>query len=210
MMLRVGVTCGLLIALFGCAAAPQDRPDDPQAAWERRQVILTRQQTWALSGKLAVHAEQEGWFAGLNWWQDGEQFQVDLKDSFGRIVARIEGDENEVALTQQDGSKITAATPEQLTRELYGWTLPLSGLRYWVLGAPAPGDDSTQREEHRVLDNYGRLTELHQAGWIVEYQQYQDLEPVALPEKISVSGHDLRLKLIVEEWETTGISAQLP
>jgi outer membrane lipoprotein LolB len=199
--MRVVAILGLVAVLCGCVTAP-DKPDDPQIAWERRQSILKQQPTWDLTGKLAVHAAQEGWFAGLDWQQRGEQFQIDLKDSFGRIVARIEGDNNGVVLTQHDGSTVSAATPEQLTRELYGFPLPLSGLRYWVRGIPAPNGDSEQSRTSKSLDSYGRLSELQQAGWAVDYQEYQEAEPVALPEKISVSGHDLRVKLVIDGWKT--------
>lgn len=198
---------GLLVVLAGCATTPEDlKPANPEAAWASRQSILGQQHTWALTGKLAVIANQEGWHAGVRWWQDGEDFQIDLLDSFGRVVARIEGNDSGVTLIQRDGSTTNAATPESLMQELYGWTLPLSGLRYWVLGIPAPLGESEGPADRQRLDAQGRLTGFEQAGWAVDYQHYQDIEPISLPDKMAVAGRDLRVKLIVDQWDLAGIS----
>jgi outer membrane lipoprotein LolB len=196
----------LMITLVGCATAPP-KPGDPKAAWSARQAVLRQHETWALDGKLSVHTDEEGWFAGLSWRQDGERFRIDLKDSLGRIVARIERDGRRVTLIQHDGSKASADTPERLMRELYGWALPVSGLRYWVLGIPGPAR-AGQRQGRYKLDERGRLAILKQAGWSVDYEAYQDLDPVALPETISVTGHDFRVKLIVDVWDLGRVAAR--
>jgi outer membrane lipoprotein LolB len=204
-MPRAAAILALLTIVAACATPQHPRPTDAEAAWSQRRSILGAQQAWALEGKLAVTADGEGWFAGLNWLQSGEHFQIDLMDSFGRIVARIKRDDDGVALTRRDGTIVTAATPESLMQEVYGWVLPISGLRYWVLGMPEPGTDPEGDSERR-LDAYGRLAALKQAGWSVDYEDYTDLEPVALPDKITVTGHDLRLKLIVDTWDMAGTS----
>jgi outer membrane lipoprotein LolB len=204
-MVRAGAIGGLLV-LVGCATAPQQpKPADAEAVWAQRKSILSQQQAWALTGKLAVRTHKDGWTAGLRWQQDGERFQIDLLDPFGRTVARIKGDGDSVSLIQRDGGVISAADAESLMRELYGWALPLSGLRYWVLGIPEPKLDAYDRDKRRRLDAYGRLTELEQAGWVVDYEQYQDTEPVDLPEEIALSNHALRAKLIVDEWQLAGL-----
>jgi outer membrane lipoprotein LolB len=197
---------GLLIVLAGCATAPEEpKPADAEAEWALRKSILSQQQAWWLTGKVAVRTEEDGWTAGLRWLQVGEQFEIDLLDPFGRIVARIKSGAGRVTLTQRDGGIITAADAESLMRELYGWALPLSGLRYWVLGIPEPNIDTSGHGHRSRIDAYGRLTELNQAGWAVDYEQYQDIEPVDLPEEIALSNHSLKARLIVKEWHLSGI-----
>lgn len=197
----------LVVAAVAACATKPPKPDDPQAAWAARETVLRQLESWALDGELSVHTDEEGWFAGVSWRQDGERFRIDLKDSLGRIVARIESDGRRVTLTQHDGSRTRAATPENLMREIYGWALPVSGLRYWVLGIPGP-DRAGQSQRRYKLDDRGRLAVLEQAGWLVDYEGYQDFEPVSLPEKISVAGHDLRVKLVVDSWELGRVSAR--
>ncbi|MGH8503389.1 MAG: lipoprotein insertase outer membrane protein LolB [Gammaproteobacteria bacterium] len=203
------VAIALLFALTACATAPQSPPPaDTHAAWAQRQQALSQQRVWSMTGKLAVHTPQEGWFAGLSWQQQGERFQINLRDSFGRIVARIAGDDRRVKLTRHDGSTASAATPDKLTRQLFGWALPVSGLRYWVRGMPGPHIDAEAPGPRRKLDAQGRLAHLEQSGWSVDYQRYQHAEPVDLPAKIAVSGHDLRVKLVVQSWATPDVSAR--
>ncbi|MBA2410199.1 MAG: outer membrane lipoprotein LolB [Gammaproteobacteria bacterium] len=199
-----------LLALAGCATAPRtdSLPADPRAAWTQRQQALSQQPAWRMTGKLSVQTPEEGWFAGVGWEQRGEHFQIDMRDSFGRVVARIQGDDRRVMLTRHDGSTARAASPETLTRQLFGWALPVSGLRYWVRGLPGAQVDSKALAATRKLDVRGRLKHLEQSGWSVDYQAYQDAEPIALPGKIAVTGHDLRVKLIVETWEMPDVSAQ--
>jgi outer membrane lipoprotein LolB len=199
-MVRAVTVLGLLAVLAGCVTAPQ-RPADPEAQWAQRQFILGQQTHWMLTGKLAVITNQGGWFAGLRWLQDGKQFQIDLMDSFGRMIARIKGGKTGVTLIQHDGSIVSAPNAQLLMRELYGWALPISGLKYWVLGIPDPDRKVKNRARHHRLDAYGRLAELEQAGWTVDYKDYQNLSPIDLPGKIAVSGHNLRAKLVVEAWE---------
>jgi outer membrane lipoprotein LolB len=206
-MPRIAVASLVLVVLTGCVTPQQREPADPEAAWVARQSFMGRQEAWALNGKLAVSAEGEGWFAGLSWMQDGAQYRIDLLDSFGRIVARIEGDDAGVTMTQRDGTTTSARTPEVLMRQFYGVPLPLSGLRYWVRGVPEPG---AEFDRHRKrLDDYGRLAQLQQAGWSIDYEAYADPKPLALPDKITVTGHDLRIKLVVDSWDVSDESAQL-
>src|SRR5919108_1261902 len=119
-MVRPVTFLGLLVVLGGCFTPPK-RPADPEAQWAQRQFILSQQTHWMLTGKLAVITNEGGWFAGLRWLQDGKQFQIDLMDSFGRVVARIKGGKTGVTLIQRDGSLASATNAQLLMRELYGW-----------------------------------------------------------------------------------------
>jgi outer membrane lipoprotein LolB len=207
-MRHVVVTLSLLMLMLvvSCATAPQrPKPADVEAAWALRQSILRTQRVWDLDGKLAVSTDEDGWHAGVHWRQVGERFRIDLLDPFGRTVARIEGDDDGVALIQRDGEVITAADPESLMQAFYGWALPLSGLRYWVLGIPEPKRGFERDAKHGHLDAYGRLAKLRQGGWAIDYQQYHDTQPIELPQEIALSNRALKVKLVVSEWQLGGL-----
>ena len=82
-----------------------------------------------------------------------------------------------------DGRRARAESPEALLEREVGWSVPLTGLRYWIVGAPAL-DGATSKME---LDDRGRLARLEQAGWTVIYERYGILDDLALPERIRFS-----------------------
>src|SRR3546814_20340657 len=65
-------------------------------------------------------------------------------------------------------------------------TLFRSGLRWWVLGLPAPNAPA-QIE----LDAQGRLAALTQVGWTLQYQEYQDVGGIALPRRFEAKNQQI-------------------
>ena len=101
---------------------------------------------------------------------------------------------DEIALTMQDGREHKAADAEALTEQLLGFRLPIVGLADWVRGRPARGPAPAPTRQ--IADTSGRLTELEQAGWRIEYQEYQD----RLPARMRLSYPGLELRLAISEW----------
>ena len=58
--------------------------------------------------------------------------------------------------------------PEALLREHIGWSFPLQGLRYWVLGVTTPG----AAVEALEFDPQGRPAHFVQSGWRIVYRRY--------------------------------------
>ncbi|HLA74858.1 MAG TPA: lipoprotein insertase outer membrane protein LolB, partial [Gammaproteobacteria bacterium] len=81
--------------------------------------------------------------------------------------------------------------------------LPVSGLRYWVLGLPDPAAPPAAQD--RELDGLGHLTRLRQSGWDIEFRRYSPVTTVDLPNKIfltnQAAGVRLEVRLAVEQWE---------
>jgi outer membrane lipoprotein LolB len=190
----------LALALWigGCATTPTPRAvEDPELAWQARQALLSAQRDWRFRGRIAIRHGEQGWQAGLNWRQRHRRFDIEVQDPLGRKVAQLDGDAGSVTLTTSDGETARAADPERLMQRVLGWSLPVSGLRYWVLGVPDP-EGSRPRLE---LDEAGRLSRLTQDGWAVEYRRYEPGTRVDLPSKLVLSRADLRVRLIVKDWQ---------
>jgi outer membrane lipoprotein LolB len=120
----------------GCRTPPEQRlpAGASQLAWEQRIARLSGWVHWSFNGRVAIRHGEEGWQAGLNWRQDSDYFEIQVLDPLGRKVADIRGDSRGVHLTTSRGEKAQAADSESLMRQVLGWSLPLSGMRYWVLG----------------------------------------------------------------------------
>jgi outer membrane lipoprotein LolB len=108
-------------------------------------------------------------------------------------MARIIRRGDEVTLTAQDGREFRAADAESLTDQVLGFRLPLIGLADWVRGRAAPVP--APKRERR--DAQGRLAELEQSGWKVQYLEYAG----ALPARLTLTYPGLELRLAISEWK---------
>ena len=175
-----------VLLLAGCAPA-QRVSITPRLTWEQRLQRMQALDNWSLSGRLALQIEEEGWHASLDWRQQGARYRIRITAPLGQGSAEIRGMPGSVVLDY--------ARAEDLLYRLYGWTLPVANLRYWLLGVTAPGEQVSPQ-----LDDHGRLAGFRSGLWevrIVRYGRHGDYE---LPEKIVVQRPGYRLKLVVSQW----------
>ena len=166
-----------------------------EAAWELHRATLKNLATWKLKGRVAGKSNHEGFRAGVRWHQEETTYSIDLLGPLGRKVAVINGDEELIELKTSKGETYTAEDAETLMQELFGYSLPINGLRYWMRGIPDPD----LRYASLELDKLGKLKQLHQAGWVIEYEQYHDGSP-ALPAFIKLTSKTLNANLKIDQW----------
>ena len=166
-----------------------------QAAWEVHRANIQSLQTWKLKGRVAGKSNNEGFRAGVQWNQLQHKFVIDLHGPLGRKVAVITGEQENVQLKTSKGERFEADDPEELMQSLFGYSLPVNGLRYWLLGIPDP----KQVHGSLILDEQGRLMQLNQAGWLIDYKRYYDGSPV-LPALIQISNPTLSANIKVDRW----------
>lgn len=196
------VACGQLPLTPSGAASEQ--------AWQARQGLLSTLQAWRLQGRIAIQAEtpqgakQEGWHAALRWEQQADNYQITLSSPLGQDLAQLHGSAQGVILHTAQGED-SAQDSEALLYKRLGVRLPLAGLRYWVLGLPNPSAPVAPHE--RVLDGLGRLTQLRQQGWEIEFRRYTAAPGLDLPDKLFLSTQaddtPIEVRLVVEEWSLT-------
>ena len=184
--------------LVGCTVTPEVK--DPlliNEAWRKRYAQLSQVRSWALKGRLAISVENEGWHAGMRWSQQEDHYDMEIFGPLGRKVAWLEGGSHGVNLKTSKGESAYAPDAEALMHQLLGWSLPLTGLRYWVLGIPSPRDHG----EDFQLDDVGRLSRLKQSGWEVQYKRYQREKRWDLPYKMTLVNERVTVKMVVKEWQ---------
>ncbi len=194
--LRLAVLMALLVVLSGCAVAPPS-PSTAPDAWAARQSTLTRLTQWQADGRIGVVNGQDGWHASFQWAQRDSDYRIDIIGPLGQGRVAIQGDGREVSVQTQDGQQWTAPDPDILLEQTLGMRLPVTGLRYWVRGLPAPGPTSLLQ-----TDATGRLARLEQDGWVIEYPLYAPTSVLNLdlPERIVARRQDMNIKLIIEQW----------
>lgn len=186
----------LCLSLWACSSTPQRPPvADPEQAWQQHRSELIALQQWQLIGRLGIQTEDEGWHATLNWQQQQQQFTILLTAPLGQGTIQLQGNEQQVILNTGEEKELAASNPETLLFQEFGWRVPVTSLRYWVLGLPAPG------EARRELDNYGRLSRLFQNGWEIQFLNYEPQGNLELPGKIFINNHRAKVRLVINRWE---------
>lgn len=187
----------LILMLTGCAPLWQSKPaQDPELLWQQRQTQQAALKAWAFKGRTAIVQGREGWNAGIQWQEQGQQFYIKLSGPFSQGGVALEGNAETVTLTLDSGETMSATTPEQLLAKAMGWLLPVSALRDWVRGVPY----SKLPVDSKQLDDQGRLTKLEQAGWQIEFLRYMPFKDTSMPEKVFMKHPEMSVRVVVTDW----------
>jgi outer membrane lipoprotein LolB len=183
--MRRGVFAASLLAFAGCASVPPSPPGGTPPSVDG----------WTLQGRFSVDSGDERVSGSIRWAHRGGRDELLLTSPLGQAVARIALDADGAMLELPKQAPRRAVDADALTREAFGYTLPVAGLAWWVQGRPDPA-----RAFDATRDGAGRLEELRQDGWIIQYRQYVD-EPGGYPRKLRVSREDLEIRLVADSWE---------
>lgn len=181
--------------ITGCSTmAPTTAP--MKTSWENRTKNLSNLQNWSLNGKIGIQSAQDSGSATIDWAQRGQSFAISLYGPLGSNGLKLNGQPGAVNMTTSDGKHASATSPEQLLRQQWGWNLPVSNLKYWVIGLPVPGMEASKQ-----FDQYHRLTSMTQQNWMIQYLGYTNVGGIELPNRINVTSNALRAKLVIYDWQ---------
>ena len=185
-----------VLALAACARVPV-RPGD-QAAWEAAQVAheatLAADTDWSLQGRLAVRANGEGGSGRIDWDQRGEAFDIRLSAPVTRASWRLSGGAQGARLDGLEGGPLAGPDARELLRQAVGWDIPFEAMGHWVRGGRAPGPAQLR------FGPDGRLEELRQGGWTVEYRDWQPGERLR-PRRVFATRDDASVRLVIDQWQ---------
>lgn len=200
-----GLVLFFIFLVSGCATAPPVA--DVTAAWQARQAALAPVTAWTLRGRLALRAAGQGGHATLRWERDGERHRLDFTGPLGRGHLRLVRDAQGAELRDAEQRVWRAPDAGSLLQRATGWTVPLEGMNYWVLGLPAPDPAPAPR-----LDAQGRLERLTQSGWDIRFLEYTRHGAYELPSRLYITAKNhrprgdaaetetLELRLSIEQW----------
>ena len=189
----------ILAFLAGCGSM-RHLPDVPES--ERQQLWIDHQnriqsfKNWSFTGRLGLRVPGRSGSMSIEWLQNDLEYTIYLDGPFGVSLAQIEGNDQLVSALVSDGERVYGRTPEDLMYQLTGWDLPVSNLKYWVRGLPAPG------EKARVsLNNAGLPEKIQQQGWNIKYLRFSDENGVSIPSRVRASSGDIQITLVVSDWQ---------
>lgn len=199
-----GVTWRALILLFlflgGCTTLVQPQGKANRKAWRSRFQRLKQLNAWQLSGRIGVVARGgRGGAAGLSWQQSGDWISMSLSGPFGMGGVHLYGTPGAMVLVNSKGKRFYTSEPSAALETALGWPVPVSSLRYWVIGRPAPGQPYKLR-----LDAHGLVMQLVQQGWTVSYQLYMQVHGYWLPHRVTAVRAHGHVKLVISYWQIGG------
>ena len=182
----------IALTLNACRwAMPDDAPD---GTWvSQRQDLFAELEEWRVHGRLAISNGEDGGSAGFVLHDNhAEELRLNLSATGGRwrLLATADGAELE-------GSRIPlrrALSPEPLIEEALGWYLPVTLMRDWIRGLPAPAG------ARLLFGENGSLKALQHSEWNIEYQRFREVDGFWLPQKIVAKNGPYRVTLLVLGW----------
>lgn len=187
--------CLLALTILGGCAGHETRTLPELDDWGVRRQVLGGTDQWSFSGRIGVSAGDEG-FNGKIWWrQDGNVYRARISGPIGIGTVFINGNGGEVSLTDRDGVVTELEDAETELRARYGWTIPVTSLRYWALGIPDP-----ELPAETEMGGDGQLQSLTQGGWQVDITRYGEGGGQPMPTRLRAASEQTRVKLAIHKW----------
>jgi outer membrane lipoprotein LolB len=200
---RIGAVAGLLL-LIGCVGVPvHEGPAVPADLAAQRQgareTVLTAHPQWTLRGRAALSNGHDGGSGRVDWRQDGPRYVVALSAPITHQSWRMSGDAASARLEGLPSGARVGSDAEALLRDATGWVIPVSALASWVRG-------TADRGLPPAVLSYGpdgRLARLRQAGWTIDYSNWQPHPSLGidLPARVDAIQGDARVRLVIDQWQ---------
>ena len=108
-------------------------------------------------------------YGNFDWLEQGDEVTLSLRSPLGSTLAIVGSTPTHATLELPNQAPRTASNVEDLMRGALGFPLPVAGMRYWLKDTPSP-------ESHAqiVRDAQGRITQIVQDGWRIDYLAFAD------------------------------------
>ena len=186
-VIKAWAFCAVLsVVVTGCSLFQEKKLPTTQFVYDEFEV----------SGRIAAKMGKEGSSARIKWSHRADLDAVDVYAPTGSIIAVILVSPRAGAVLETKDKIYEAASVEELTKQVLGWSLPLNGLKYWARGQVSP----VVAVDHLApRDDQQRLTYLEQGGWKITFEQYT--AGSMLPRVMMLEFEDIKIRLILDKWE---------
>ncbi len=190
--LKISAAC-FLLTIFGCSATPVVLPEFVD--WTTRKISLQKMDKWEFAGRIVINSGSEGFTGRVRWHQDGDYYSAILSGPFGSNAIHIDGAGVKASLIDKRGDVISLADAENDLNARYGWAIPITSLRFWILGIPDP----TVPAEVELNKNQ-QLNFLRQRGWDVAIDLYASVDGQLMPKRLKASMNDNQVRVFIDKW----------
>ncbi|HYE34843.1 lipoprotein insertase outer membrane protein LolB [Methylocaldum sp.] len=186
----------LIASLAGCAVFEKEpgRPVFPPKAEENYDL-----KAWRLEGRIGVQTTHDAWHANLFWEHDADQDRLRVSGPFSQGMVSIILQKDLIYVNGGGGIAEFSRDPDAMLKDRLGFAVPLSSLRYWVMGLPDPNQSHTP-----VYEESGSSRGFQQSGWTLRFERYVNVGDRIMPQKMAIQGPEVKLKLIADSWQIRG------
>lgn len=148
-------------------------------------------QEWSLDGRVSLTSRSDSWAAAIEWRRADSDEMIRISGPFGQGAVNIHIADDYVDVDRGEGAVRYYDWSDEFITEQVGFYVPLRSLRYWVVGLIDPNES---------FENIGNG--FIQDSWTIRYRKMQKTDRGVLPYKIDVSNPEVKLKLIIDQWNT--------
>ena len=120
--------------------------------------------TFTAAGRLAVKQNEKGSYANFEWTRGPTAETISINTPLGSTLGELCQDTQGVTAADAKGNIYTAATPEELRRQLLGYQIPVQYLATWAHGEYISG----------IPHSTAADGSLNQLGWNIRRQTAPD------------------------------------
>ena len=154
---------------------------------------------WRLEGRVGVQTAKNAWHANLFWDHEADQDRLRISGPLSQGLLSIIVQKDLIYVSDGSGKGEMSRDPVALLERRLGFAVPLSSLRYWVLGVPDPVETFVTE----VADANSSRRFL-QKGWLLDVERLVKVGRFSVPQKVLIQGGGVKLKLIADYWEIKG------
>lgn len=185
-----------LSLLSGCAS---QAPVAPPVDWATHQASLQQLNHYEAKGRLGYKGKQR-FGANLLWRTVPQADHLLLTNFLGKTLLKLDATPVSATLISHDGQTYQGTNASRLIQELTDINLPVEQMRDWLIGLPTAADTYQLNSENRVAY---LAKQIDQQLWQLDYNEYDNSVTPALPTRMILSQGDVRITLIINEWEIT-------
>ncbi|MBE1301625.1 MAG: outer membrane lipoprotein LolB [Alteromonadaceae bacterium] len=187
-MIRHIAVLFICIWVTGCAVAPTTT-----TSWDTNQPLVK----WTAKGRIAFDDGNEKFSATVTWKQDQQQYDARLSKLIGGTLLHLV-QEPLIVRMEVDDKHYRDIDAELLIQRVFGWDIPVASFPNWLLAKP----NEKQLQPGSVESQDGQIKRFTtEQGWLVSYQNYQQVRGIELPKSLQIKKDNIKIKLRISEWQ---------
>lgn len=196
--IKYSVFLMLLFVLASCASKPP-KVELP-VNWSIKKQKLQQFTQWQLRARLAYKNNDEAFSSTIIWNESPVSSQIRLLNPLGISLVKLHISPD-LSTIEADGENYQGDDIDTLLYRITGWDIPVSALRYWIIGLPTKNDTLSFYENGSIKRLSPNCKGCEQ--WQIDYVDYTEQRGLILPRSLiisNVSQDDFFIKLRVSSW----------